>query len=93
MLDDKYIIGGGILLVAAIFSFAFYMMIAEANEWREFAIKHNCKIVEQMKGSTSTGFGPTVSTSGDVGMSMMVISNSGKVCYQCDDGKRYWREG
>ncbi|UOO76529.1 hypothetical protein LVJ85_11035 [Neisseria sp. Dent CA1/247] len=59
----------------------------ENAKWEKFKVEHGCKVVEHIKGDIQTGVG--ITTNGNVGM--MVIPESDKTGYLCDDGVTYWR--
>jgi hypothetical protein len=61
--------------------------IADEQQWREFAAKHECRVVGKIAASSSTG--TAIGTNGQV--SVVPIYNPGKTGYQCNDGVTYWR--
>lgn len=74
--------------LVALLGFVFYMAMADDKEWATFAAAHNCKVVGQISGSSTTAVGIAPSN-GAVTITPVYIP--GKTGYQCDDGVTYWR--
>lgn len=63
----------------------------EQSQWARFAAAHECKIVGQMSGSTSTGIGYGLTSSGQFGTVITTNTTPAKTGYLCNDGVTYWR--
>lgn len=72
------------LVVLAIVGLISLFVYAGLN--RQAWLDAHCEIIGKVSGST--GIGPTVSSSGKVGVGTVFIS--GKTGYKCDDGMEYW---
>ena len=89
MWSGDWIERGLLLFVAAMIAaipVLAYVAIQEQREWEVFAASHNCKVVERMRASTSTGFGFVGNKPG-----LVTTTNPAKTAYLCDDGVTYWR--
>lgn len=78
-----WIAGGSVVLLLALIWYAF----SEERKWREFAAENNCKIVEQLAGSTDLGLSPAAAER----MNTVVLVSPSTTAYLCDDGVTYWR--
>lgn len=88
----EFWVGIVVICIAIIIMIAVFITAVENNkEWEAFKIKHNCKLIERMSGSTSTGYGYGITTSGKVGYGMITTSTPSKECWICDDSVKYWR--
>jgi len=67
--------------------FAVYAEFEESNKWDEFSRKHDCKVIEKIKGGTSTGFG--VGANGQ--SSVVLVDEPDKTRFKCNDGIIYTR--
>lgn len=76
-----------IIVFVAVLILAVVSSIREHREWEAFRVAHACKVVGQMDGSTSVGYG--VGSNGQAGV--VTTSTPGKTGFQCDDGVTYWR--
>lgn len=88
--SEKLVMTGLVLLVVGLIALGIWAEHKEQQKWEQFAVEHNCKEVEYMKGSTVTGVGPSVGGNG--GIAVTVGRTPDKVGYLCDDGKTYWRD-
>lgn len=79
------------IIAAIIVWFSVSFMIKEQRQWDAFKVAHNCKVVSQTRGSTSTGFGTTIGSNGQVGVGTIQVFNPGQTGYLCDDGVVYNR--
>lgn len=61
--------------------------IDESNKWDEFSKQHDCKVIEKIKGGTSTGFG--VGANGQSGV--VLVDEPDKIRFKCNDGIIYTR--
>jgi hypothetical protein len=68
-----------------------YLAYAESKQWQKFSAEHNCKIISYDAGSTNIGFGTGIMTNGKFGTGTIVVTESSKTGYLCDDGIIYWR--
>ncbi|SFP92881.1 hypothetical protein SAMN03159489_02210 [Pseudomonas sp. NFPP07] len=85
MIAKEYLIiaaGIGLMAVAA------WAAIEENRQWKAFAQAHECKKIEEISGTTSTGYGFTSSGQG----AMVTTYTPGKTGWACNDGVTYWRE-
>ena len=93
-MTDKQLFGGivlvAVLLPAALF-WGFHSCYTEQKEWERFKAEHNCVAVGHMKGDVGMGVGTGIAPSGKIGIVTVVTSTPDKTCWECDDGKRYWR--
>ena len=78
-------------LVVVALPLAIYGSILEEREWQDFKISENCKIVGKQKGTTSTGVGYGMTTTGQMGTVITTSSTPDTVGWLCDDGVTYWR--
>ena len=76
---------------AALIPLTIYAAFKEARAWATFASEHDCKVVGQMSGSTSTGTGVGVMANGQVGTVTTTSTTPDKTGYACNDGVTYWR--
>ena len=67
----------------AVLGLAIWASIVDTRKWEAFKVAHNCKIVANVRGSTSVGF----SSGGNV----VVMQEADKNGWQCDDGVTYYR--
>lgn len=67
--------------------FAIYAEIDESNKWDEFSKQHDCKVIEKIKGGTSTGFG--LGANGQSGV--VLVDEPDKTRFKCNDGIIYQR--
>lgn len=74
-------------LCAVIVVAAVYAEIDESNKWDEFSRQHNRKVIERIKGGTSTGFG--VCVNGQSGV--VLVDEPDKTRFKCNDGIIYTR--
>jgi hypothetical protein len=88
--DELCVLGGSIVVISLMVWAIVHFSNKEQKEWEKFAIEHNCKAVEYMKGGVGTTVGNTY-VNGQVGVSVGTIVEPDKTCYACDDGKKYWR--
>jgi|SRR5262245_2228907 len=65
--------------------------IREEARWNAYKSDHNCRIVQQVSGSTGVGVTVTTSPNGGIGVAPTTISVPGKTGWLCDDGVTYWR--
>lgn len=84
--DTIFIASIGTIAVAAMAGLG-YLIIQEHKAWEQFRVEQNCRVVAKISGST--GVGPTITGSGDVGVT--TISVPGKTGWLCDDGITYFR--
>jgi hypothetical protein len=84
-MKDIFIIIFLIFWGAVVFFLGKYMYetISDRNDW----LVSHCQTIGKISGSF--GMGPTFSISGKVGFGTMYFP--GKIGYQCDDGKTYWK--
>lgn len=68
-------------------SLAGYLIVKDGERWQEFRETHECRIVGEMSGSTSIGYG--IATNGQGGM--VSTYTPGKTGWACNDGVTYWR--
>lgn len=76
-----------IVLCAVIVIAAVCAEIDESNKWEEFSKQHDCKVIEKIKGGTSTGFG--VGVNGQSGV--VLVDEQDKTRFKCNDGIIYTR--
>lgn len=73
-----------IIFFALLFVFgAGYAIFADAEQWSDFAAKHDCKVISHIKGNVI----PTFSMDGKI----LLTSTPSKTGYLCNDGVTYYR--
>lgn len=87
MIDEDVVIGSAFLII---FLFLLYLLAffsgKEEKEFKEWASK-NCKVIGYIQGKTRIGIG----TGYNGYPSPVMVPESDKTGYQCDDGMQYWR--
>lgn len=78
-------------LVGTLISAGFFLVIQKEKAWQQFVIDHDCVIVERNPGSPTIGYGYGMTTSGQFGYGMIVVTEPDKTSYDCNDGIRYTR--
>lgn len=84
-------LGIAIAVLIAIFAGLIALMISESREWEAFKLAHHCKKVGEIEGGINVGVGYGTTANGQSGMITTVTPDFGKIGWQCDDGKTYWR--
>lgn len=64
-----------------------YVIYKESQKWENFKQEYHCKIVSEMSSDMTLGVG----SSGNGGMSVVVVPIPGKTGWLCDDGITYFR--
>jgi hypothetical protein len=84
-------IGRSLVILAVLFILLIPLAIVGAvqaeRQWEAFRVAHDCRIVGQMSGSSSVGFG----LSSDGKPVTTYHSTPGKTGWRCNDGVTYWR--
>lgn len=80
-----------VLIVVLILIVTFIKVVENNKGWEEFKVKHNCKLIEKVSGSSSTGYGYGMTTSGKMVYGLITTSTPSKECWICDDSIKYWR--
>lgn len=80
-----------IALILGFISVAIWAIAEDEKQWQQFVIDNNCKVIEHIRGATSTGFvsgyaGPSGSAGG-----VVTTIEPDRTVYQCDDGIKYTR--
>ena len=69
-------------------SFFIYFGIQEQKEWEVFSKKNNCKITNIQPPTTEIAMAVNII---EGGITPVILNNSGKEAWICDDGVTYWR--
>ena len=72
-----------IIAAVALLALAIWAVVEDSRKWEAFKVAHNCKVVAHVRGSTHVG----MSSSGN----MVVMGESDKTGWLCDDGVTYYR--
>lgn len=85
---ENLLLGGLISVLISLIVLTCYLGSKAEHEWQEFKATHECKIVGQKEGQTSTGFAATASGNGAI----VTTTTPGQTGWLCSDGITYWRD-
>ena len=63
----------------------------QEEAWQQFVVDHECVIVGRIAGSTQTGYGYGITSSGKYGHGVVITTEPAKTVYDCNDGLRWTR--
>jgi hypothetical protein len=68
----------------------YHIISTEQKEWEIFIKDYDCKVIEKIEGKTSVDLVPYI-IGENFGILDMSETTPDRVCYECNDGKKYWR--
>lgn len=80
-----------IAICALLLVTAFYLEHKQSEEWEEFKVANECRIVAKREGEVHTQIGPSINANGNLQTTVLVGSSSSQVGWECNDGITYWK--